>query len=79
MLVSPTRNKDIETYTEILYITECVIRLFQRTQNKDLELGLFELEKTLGNLKDKIEHHDYTPEDEQMLRVEESIKKLFND
>lgn len=79
MLVSLSRNKDIETYTEILYITECVIRLFQRTQNKDLELGLFELEKTLGNLKDKIEHHDYTEEDQRLLRVDESMKKLFHD
>jgi len=69
MLASPSKNDDLETYVVLADLTSMAFQLYKRTGNEETLKHAIELKEGLDRLKNRIDTHDYTHDDEVFERI----------
>jgi rhamnogalacturonyl hydrolase YesR len=77
MLISLTREEDKKTLADILEIIEILVHVYQQTGKEELFEHLTWLADWHSQLKEKIEHGDYTEDDERRRRVDHLLNRAF--
>ncbi len=78
MIASPSKQNDLEEIRMLADILELTIRAYKRTDNQELEKHIEYFHSEIQRLREKVDHFDYTQDDERWYRTQKSLDSVRN-